>query len=57
MITCTCILSILGNVTIYLTHFPADPGMQTDYVKMREFHINMNCERNIATLIDFKTIN
>ena len=44
----------IGNCNNLFTHFSADSAMQTDSVKMREFH-NMNCEWNIAILIDFKT--
>ena len=44
--TITCISKILENVTIYFTHFSTDPALQTDLVKMKEFH-NMNCEWNV----------
>ena len=54
--TITCILKILENVLVYFTHISTDPALQSDSVKMREFH-NMNCEWNVASLIDFKTMN
>ena len=41
--TITCILKMLENDIIHFTHFSTDPALQTDSVKMKEFH-NINCE-------------